>query len=192
MQAPGASPGRPFARRHTRAFRIKRIYEPAVSSDGTRVLVDRLWPRGVKKANAHVDLWMKDVAPSPPLRQWFQHDPERFAAFSRRYTNELRGNPEFVELRKLGSGKPVTLLYAAHDPQVNHARVLQAALTRRATPSSTGKPQDDAARKAPTSRARSRARSRPRPAATRAETPGSAPRRPHPGTARRSGRSRPA
>ncbi len=117
-------------------FQIKRIYEPAVPSDGTRVLVDRLWPRGVKKSNARVDLWMKDVAPSTPLRQWFQHDPERFDAFARRYTSELKGNPALAELRKLGKAKPVTLLYAAHDPRINHARVLQSALTgRRARPS---------------------------------------------------------
>jgi len=117
-------------------FQIKRVYEAPSPSDGTRVLVDRLWPRGVKKANAHVDLWMKDVAPSTPLRQWFHHDPERFEAFSRRYTSELQRNPALTELRKLGKGKPVTLLYAAHDPRINHARVLQAALTgRRARPS---------------------------------------------------------
>ena len=113
------------------SFQIKRIYEPASRSDGTRVLVDRLWPRGVKKADAHIDLWMKDVAPSPPLRQWFQHDPERFETFSRRYTSELKRNPALGELRKLGKGKPVTLLYGAHDPRINHARVLQAALAGR-------------------------------------------------------------
>jgi uncharacterized protein YeaO (DUF488 family) len=111
-------------------FQIKRIYEPATRADGTRVLIDRLWPRGVKKTDAHVDLWMKEVAPSPPLRQWFHHDPERFEAFSQRYTSELKGNPAVAELRKLGKSKPVTLLYAAHDPRINHARVLQAALDR--------------------------------------------------------------
>jgi uncharacterized protein YeaO (DUF488 family) len=66
------------------AFEIKRIYEPPSPSDGTRVLVDRLWPRGVKKSDAHVALWMKDVAPSPKLRVWFHHDPERFTEFRRR------------------------------------------------------------------------------------------------------------
>ncbi len=113
-------------------FQIKRIYEPASPSDGTRVLVDRLWPRGVKKSDAHIDLWMKDVAPSPKLRQWFQHDPDRFEAFSRRYASELKSNPALAELRNLGNSKRrVTLLYGAHDPQINHARVLQAALTGR-------------------------------------------------------------
>jgi uncharacterized protein YeaO (DUF488 family) len=113
------------------AFRIKRIYEPPSPSDGTRVLVDRLWPRGLKKADAHVALWMKDVAPSPKLRVWFHHDPERFTEFRRRYTNELEKNPAVGELRRLGKGKPVTLLYAASDPKVNHALVLKSALSRR-------------------------------------------------------------
>lgn len=115
-------------------FRIKRIYDPAGPTDGTRVLVDRLWPRGVKKADAHLDAWLKDVAPSPALRQWFQHDPERFDTFRKRYLGEIKGNAAVTELRKLGQRKTVTLLYAAHDPQINHARVLQAALSRRQTP----------------------------------------------------------
>ena len=113
-------------------FQIKRVYDPASPTDGTRVLVDRLWPRGVKKSDAHVELWMKDVAPSPQLRVWFHHDPERFAEFRRRYTGELKGNPAVAELRKLGKNKRVTLLYGARDPKVNHALVLKAALGRRA------------------------------------------------------------
>jgi uncharacterized protein YeaO (DUF488 family) len=114
-------------------FQIKRVYEPMSPADGTRVLVDRLWPRGLRKSDAHVALWMKDVAPSPKLRLWFHHDPQRFAEFRRRYIGELEGNPTFAELRKLGKNKRVTLLYAAHDPKVNHALVLQSALTRRAS-----------------------------------------------------------
>ena len=114
------------------SFQIKRVYEPASPGDGTRVLVDRLWPRGLRKADANLALWMKDVAPSPPLRTWFHHDPARFAEFRRRYTSELKGNPAVAELRRLGKSKRVTLLYAAHDPKVNHALVLQSALTRRA------------------------------------------------------------
>jgi uncharacterized protein YeaO (DUF488 family) len=113
------------------AFQIKRVYEPASPADGTRVLVDRLWPRGLRKADADLTLWMKDVAPSPQLRVWFDHDPDRFAEFRRRYTSELKGNPAVAELRKLGKSQRVTLLYAAHDPKVNHALVLQSALTRR-------------------------------------------------------------
>jgi uncharacterized protein YeaO (DUF488 family) len=113
-------------------FQLKRIYEPPSPTDGIRVLVDRLWPRGLKKTDADLALWMKDVAPSPGLRVWFNHDPERFAEFRRRYTSELKGNPAVAELRKLGKSKRVTLLYAAHDPKVNHALVLQSALNRRA------------------------------------------------------------
>jgi uncharacterized protein YeaO (DUF488 family) len=113
-------------------FAIKRIYEPAKPSDGTRVLVDRLWPRGVKKSNARLDQWMKDVAPSPRLRVWFGHKPDRFAEFRKRYKKELVGNTAVPELRKLGKDKVVTLLYGARDPEVNHAVVLQSIL-RKAT-----------------------------------------------------------
>jgi uncharacterized protein YeaO (DUF488 family) len=111
-------------------FQIKRVYEPAKASDGIRVLVDRLWPRGVKKTTARLDYWMKDVAPSPRLRLWFGHRPERFAEFGKRYKKELNGNPELAELRKLGRGALVTLLYGARDPQVNHALVLQSVLRK--------------------------------------------------------------
>lgn len=109
-------------------FQIKRIYESAQPSDGTRVLVDRLWPRGVKKTDAHLDYWMKDVAPSTELRLWFGHIPARFHEFSRQYEAELTGNPRVSELRKLGRNNQVTLLYAAHDPEVNHALVLRSVL----------------------------------------------------------------
>jgi uncharacterized protein YeaO (DUF488 family) len=112
------------------AFQIKRIYESAQASDGTRILVDRLWPRGVKKTDAHLDHWMKEVAPTSALRLWFGHDPARFQEFKTRYDAELSGNPGVGELRKLGKGHSVTLLYAAHDPKVNHAVVLQAFLER--------------------------------------------------------------
>ena len=95
-------------------FQIKRIYESPQPSDGTRILVDRLWPRGVKKSDAHLDQWMKDVAPTTALRLWFGHEPERFKEFRSRYEAELNDNPGIGELRKLGKGKPVTLLYAAH------------------------------------------------------------------------------
>lgn len=115
-------------------FRIKRVYEPASPDDGVRVLVDRLWPRGLKKTAADLAFWMKDVAPTPALRQWFSHEPERFPEFKRRYTTQLRKNPALPELRKLGKGQLVTLLYAAHDPRINHAVVLLSALRgKRAT-----------------------------------------------------------
>jgi uncharacterized protein YeaO (DUF488 family) len=113
------------------SFTIKRVYEPAESTGGIRVLVDRLWPRGLKKTDAHLDHWMKEVAPSPPLRQWFNHDPERFAEFRKRYEAELAKNPAVAELRELGKKQPVTLLYAAHDPLINHAVVLLSFLGKR-------------------------------------------------------------
>ena len=105
-----------------RAVAIKRAYEPPSPDDGTRILVDRLWPRGVSKAKAALDGWNKDVAPSPALRKWFDHRPERFAEFSKRYRVELKHNPAVAELRAL-KGK-VTLVYGARDPAINHAIVL--------------------------------------------------------------------
>jgi uncharacterized protein YeaO (DUF488 family) len=107
------------------AVAIKRIYEPAVLADGTRILVDRLWPRGVSKARAKLAFWMKDVAPTPKLRVWFGHRPERFTEFGRRYKRELAGNPAVAELRKLARRGRVTLLYGAKDPKINHAALLQ-------------------------------------------------------------------
>lgn len=112
-------------------FQIKRAYEPPAASDGLRILVDRLWPRGIKKNALKLDDWMKQVAPSPELRRWFGHKPERFAEFGRRYKAELAQNPAIAQLRNLGRGKTVTLVYAARDPHVNHALVLQSALQTR-------------------------------------------------------------
>ena len=114
-------------------FRIKRVYEDASRADGQRILVDRLWPRGLKKTDAALDDWMKDVAPSVPLRRWFGHDPERFAEFKRKYKAELRGNAALGKLRQLGKSKRVTLLYAAHDPEINHAVVLKSVLQGRSS-----------------------------------------------------------
>lgn len=109
---------------------IKRIYEEPATQDGYRVLVDRLWPRGVSKERAALDKWLKDVAPSPELRAWFGHRPERFKEFSARYETELESNPAVKELQSIiRDNKNVTLLYAAHDPAVNHAAVLLAYLS---------------------------------------------------------------
>ena len=105
-----------------RSLAIKRVYEPPSPKDGTRILVDRLWPRGLSKAKAALDGWNKDVAPSTALRKQFNHKPERFAEFSRRYRAELAHNPAVAELRAL-KGK-VTLVYGARDPAINHAVVL--------------------------------------------------------------------
>ena len=109
-------------------FKIKRAYESAAKTDGMRVLVDRLWPRGVKKSDAQLAHWLKDVAPSPKLRTWFGHRPERFAEFRRRYLAELEDNTALADLKRLGRGRTVSLIYAARDPQVNHAVVLLGAL----------------------------------------------------------------
>jgi uncharacterized protein YeaO (DUF488 family) len=106
-------------------IRTKRIHDPPAEDDGMRVLVDRLWPRGVRKADAAVDRWLREVAPSPELRRWFGHDPDRFDSFAAQYRAELDANPDAVaELTELAAAGPVTLLYAARDRDCNHARVL--------------------------------------------------------------------
>lgn len=106
-------------------WRCKRVYEDADPDDGYRVLVDRLWPRGLSRETAHLDLWLKDVAPSPELRKWFSHRADRFVEFTERYNRELENNAVVSELENLESGDDVgTLLYGAHDPKINHAVVL--------------------------------------------------------------------
>jgi uncharacterized protein YeaO (DUF488 family) len=106
-------------------IQLKRIYEPVEKTDGKRILVDRLWPRGVKKEDAHIDEWMKDIAPSVNLRKWFNHDVSKWTEFTGRYTLELKQNPAVKLLKQLTDENPVlTLLYAAHDEQHNHALVL--------------------------------------------------------------------
>jgi uncharacterized protein YeaO (DUF488 family) len=114
-------------------IRVKRIYDPPDRQDGARVLVDRLWPRGARKDEAKLTLWLKDIAPSDELRRWFGHDPARFAEFSRRYRAELAANKDAVgQLEDLMKAGPVTLLYAAHDEEHNNARVLAEYLKDRA------------------------------------------------------------
>lgn len=114
-------------------IRLKRIYEPPHPDDGRRVLVDRLWPRGLAKDAARIDVWMKEVAPSPELRKRFCHRPERFSEFSRLYVRELREDPVrracLAQLREWAEEGSVTLLYAAKDERHNHAVVLRAVLT---------------------------------------------------------------
>jgi uncharacterized protein YeaO (DUF488 family) len=107
-------------------IRIKRVYEEPDEKDGTRVLVDRLWPRGLTKEKAKVDLWLKDVAPSTELRKWFAHDPARWPEFRTRYREELRSNKQQVLLlEKEVSKGPATLVYGARDQEHNEAVVLQ-------------------------------------------------------------------
>lgn len=104
---------------------IKRAYAPPVESDGKRILVDRLWPRGLSRVDAAIDEWLKDIAPSPVLRKWFGHDPARFAEFGNRYREELDANPDAVaRLCAVLIERDVTLVYAARDERINHARVL--------------------------------------------------------------------
>jgi uncharacterized protein YeaO (DUF488 family) len=105
--------------------RLARVYDPPGDDDGFRVLVDRVWPRGIRRADAHLDLWLKEVGPSTELRRWFGHDPERFEEFARRYRTELAGNPATEELRAAVREHPrVTLLYGARDAEHNQAVVL--------------------------------------------------------------------
>ncbi len=112
--------------------KLKRAYEPPAPSDGKRILIDRLWPRGVKKIDAAIDEWMKGIAPSATLRKWFGHDPARWPEFRRRYLKELQGHPEeLVRLRALARQGPITLVFAAHDEAHNDAVVLRELLLGR-------------------------------------------------------------
>ena len=106
-------------------IRLKRAYEPASPSDGYRVLIDRLWPRGVSKERAKLDEWEKELPPSQELREWFGHEPSRFAEFRRRYIVELRNaRPRLTELRRRASDGTLTLVYSARDTEHNDAVVL--------------------------------------------------------------------
>jgi uncharacterized protein YeaO (DUF488 family) len=108
-------------------LKIKRIYDSPEKDDGYRVLVDRIWPRGISKQRAHLDLWLKEIAPSTALRKWFGHDPERWAGFEERYRKELAGRSGLVRQIKTleaENGK-ITLLYSAHDSLHNQAVALQ-------------------------------------------------------------------
>jgi uncharacterized protein YeaO (DUF488 family) len=112
---------------------IKRVYDQPEPGDGIRILVDRLWPRGLSKERAKVDAWLKEVAPSNDLRKWFGHDPEKFAEFRRRYEAELESEPgqeALARLRDLARRGPVTLVFAAHDSEHNDAVVLRDVLLR--------------------------------------------------------------
>jgi uncharacterized protein YeaO (DUF488 family) len=116
--------------------KIKRIYDPSERADGKRVLVDRLWPRGIKKEDAGLDLWLKDIAPSDELRKWFSHDPSKWQEFKKRYRHELKDKPDMPDmiedLRKAARQGTVTLLYAAKDADRNNAVVLKEMLKEQA------------------------------------------------------------
>jgi uncharacterized protein YeaO (DUF488 family) len=110
---------------YTMSIIVKRIYEPVASKDGYRILVDRLWPRGIKKEKAEIDTWLKEVAPSTDLRKWFHAGNGSFADFKKKYLAELKENPALKDLKTLlKEHKKVTLLYAAKDEEQNHAQIL--------------------------------------------------------------------
>ena len=110
-------------------IRLKRAYEVPSNDDGLRILVERLWPRGLRKTDAEIDHWMKDIAPTPRLRTWFGHRPERWSEFQLRYLAELDGNAEAVRaLEKLCAAGPVTFIFATRDTERNSAVVLKAYL----------------------------------------------------------------
>lgn len=110
---------------------IKRSYETPAAADGKRILIDRLWPRGLSKEKARIDLWMKEIAPSTELRKWFGHDPEKWKEFQTRYKKELAANSDLVDsIRKMAKHDPVTLIYSAKDEEHNDAVVLLAYLKK--------------------------------------------------------------
>ncbi|MBN8970485.1 MAG: DUF488 domain-containing protein [Rhizobiales bacterium] len=117
---------------------LKRAYDPPDEADGVRVLVDRLWPRGLTKKSAAIDQWAKDVTPSTELRKWFHHDPDHWDEFRRRYLAELKDrDSELEELRKLAQAGPITLIYAARDTPHLHATVLRDVLLGSSTKADT-------------------------------------------------------
>jgi uncharacterized protein YeaO (DUF488 family) len=113
-------------------IQIKRIYDKPDKNDGRRILVDRLWPRGIKKENARIDLWLKDIAPSDELRKWFSHDPVKWPEFRTRYKEELKNKPELLkQLREESKKEDITLLFSAKDTEHNNAAVLKEVLSRK-------------------------------------------------------------
>lgn len=111
---------------------VKRVYERYDVADGTSILVDRLWPRGVRKHSPNVEIWMKDIAPTDELRRWYSHNPMRWAEFKKRYTAELRSNPALEDIIEfIKSTQKVTLMYASSDTKRNNAVVLRDFIARR-------------------------------------------------------------
>ncbi len=111
-------------------LKIKRVYEPYSKEDGYRILIDRLWPRGLTKEKAHIDLWLKEIAPSDSLRKWFSHDPSKFEEFKKRYADEIK-EENINKILEILKKQDVTLLYAAKDQEHNDAVVLYEILKRR-------------------------------------------------------------
>src|SRR3989338_2658962 len=102
-------------------IKAKRVYDPPKRSDGYRILVDRIWPRGISKENAHISLWLKEIAPSPEIRKWFSHNPEKWSTFLKRYHEEIRKSSRLLVLKNiLRKHKSVTFVYSAKDPLYNN------------------------------------------------------------------------
>jgi|ERR1700761_129723 len=111
-------------------IQIKRIYDPHTPSDGYRILIDRLWPRGIRKEDAHIDLWLKEIAPDNELRKWFDHDPAKWKTFQEKYRAAIHKNPALAQLKEvIHQHKTITLLYSAKDIEHNNALVLKNYLT---------------------------------------------------------------
>ena len=130
----GSNSAAALGRWEVRVIQIKRAYEPASKTDGARILVERLWPRGIKKAALSLDAWLKDVAPSTELRQWFRHDPAKWREFRKRYGRELEQNPEpWERLLRARRGR-LTLVYSSHDEEHNNAVALKEFLEQKMKP----------------------------------------------------------
>lgn len=113
-------------------IKVKRIYDPVSPDDGKRILVDRLWPRGIKKNEAEINEWLKDIAPSDGLRKWFSHDPNKWQEFKNRYIKELKNNSELIErLKAVAKKEKVTLLFSAKDVEHNNAVVLKEVIEKK-------------------------------------------------------------
>ncbi|WPU97370.1 DUF488 family protein [Mucilaginibacter sp. cycad4] len=113
-------------------IKVKRVYEPHAEDDGIRILVDRLWPRGIKKEDAHIDKWFKEIAPSNELRKWYNHDPEKFEAFNQKYRAEIEGTKALDELVDyIRQHKTVTLVFSSKEPKLNNAIVLRTIIDER-------------------------------------------------------------
>jgi uncharacterized protein YeaO (DUF488 family) len=112
-------------------IKIKRVYDPPEADDGKRILIDRLWPRGIKKESLEMDEWLKDIAPSDGLRKWFSHDPAKYHEFKKRYVKELEKKKETIErIRDEAKKETVTLLFSAKDVEHNNATILKEVLSR--------------------------------------------------------------
>jgi uncharacterized protein YeaO (DUF488 family) len=127
--------GTALKNKHSSPIKIKRVYDDAEKKDGYRILVDRLWPRGLKKEKAALDEWVKEIAPSTSLRKWFDHDPSKWKEFRKRYLDELNANPAFEDfIRKHQDKSPITLLYSTKYEDLTHAIILKELMEEKSLP----------------------------------------------------------